>query len=164
MPSSLRVISTASLPTARASSPGAARELGVGSDRPMDGGSQFQAIWREQRRAAIDAVIVALWIDNDGYAETPGVIDEGAYHAGRQHALGEVGQHHSVNAGQRLPRMRNNGRLAMTARRIGRLPISPDQMARIMFGYKADLARGLPRRINHELGVNQSAEAGELFC
>src|SRR3984885_7550953 len=60
--------------------------------------------------------------------------------------------------------MRNNGRLAVTARRLGCLPVGPDQMARVMFGYKANLAGGLPRRINHEFGVNQSAEAGELFC
>ena len=129
----------------------------------MDGGGQLQAIWGEQRRATIDAVIVTLWIDNDGYAQTPGVIDKGAYDARRQHALGEVGQHHNVNAGQRLARMRNNRRLAVAPGRIGCLPISPDQMARIMFGYKANLARGLPRGINHELGVNQSAETGELF-
>ena len=88
------------------------------------------AIRRDQRRAAIDAVVVALRIDNDRHAEPPRLIDHGAYDARREHALGisRTAPRHQ-RAAAPLARMRDDRRLAVAARRVGRLPIGPDQMA-----------------------------------
>ncbi len=69
MPSSLRVTSTASLSTMRGEFGRGLGDLGLGRDRPMHRGGQLLAVRRDQRRAAIDAVIVALGIDNHRLAE-----------------------------------------------------------------------------------------------
>ena len=51
-------------------------DLGLRRHRPMHGGAQFLAIRRDQRRAAVDAVIVALRIDDDRFAEATRRVDD----------------------------------------------------------------------------------------
>ena len=74
------------------------RDLGVSRDRPMHRGGKFLGIRRDQRRAAINAVIVALRIDDDRLAEAPRRIDDGA-----DDALGEHDPWHSRTAPRRRP-------------------------------------------------------------
>ncbi len=45
-------------------------DLRVGDDGPMHGGGELPAIGRQQCRAAIDAVVMALGVDDDGFAHT----------------------------------------------------------------------------------------------
>ena len=51
-------------------------DLGIARHRPMHRGAEFLAVRRDQRRAAIDAVIVALRIDHDRLAESARLVDD----------------------------------------------------------------------------------------
>ena len=94
MPASLRVTSTASRAELAAELGRGCRDLVVGLRRPMRGVGEFLPVRRDQRRAAVDAVVAALRIDHDRLAELVGGIDDRADDARRQRAFGVIGQHH----------------------------------------------------------------------
>src|SRR5262252_6795897 len=60
----------------------------------MHGNAEFLPVGRDQRRAAVDTVIVALRVDDHRFAELTRAIDDRADDARRENALGIVGQNH----------------------------------------------------------------------
>ena len=56
-------------------------DLALARHRPMHRRPQFLAVRRDQRGAAINAVIVMFRIDHDRFAEAPRLVDDGADNA-----------------------------------------------------------------------------------
>ncbi len=127
-------------------------DLRFARERAMHGGRQLLGVRRDQRRAAIDAVIVALRIDDDRLAKPPRAVDDRADDARRQHALGVIRQHHRADLRQRRFGVGDQRRFALRADRRRRLPIGSHQMGGVVLGDEAHLARGLPRLVDHEIG------------
>ena len=104
-----------------------ADNLRLGRDRTMNCGGELLGVRRDQGGAAIDAVIVALRIDDDWFAEALRLLDDGADDTLGEHSLGIVGQHHGAGRGDRRFRMGDDRGLAFLTRRLRRLPIGAQQ-------------------------------------
>ena len=107
------------------------------------------AIGLEQRRAAIDREISAFGIDDDTLAELPRRIDDIAYDARRQHALGVIGQQNDIRAQQQ--RQNRLDQLLFDGFGGGRrhFPIGAQHVRGEMLGYKTHFARSRSRGIAH---------------
>ena len=136
-------------------------DLGFACHRSVHGGAQFSAVWRDQRRAAIDAVIVPFRIDHHRFAKLPRAIDDGADDARCQHPFGVIRQYHCAAVRQRRFGMRDDRSLACGVRRVGGFPVRPHQMRRMMFGHEAHLAGGVPPRLDDEMGNDRAFELDE---
>ena len=134
---------------------GSHRDLRLGGHRPMHRGGQLLGIRRDQRRAAIDAVIVAFGIDHDRFAEAPRRFDDGANDARGERAFGIVGQHHRAGFGQRRFGKADDRGFAFPAGRVRGLPIGAQQVGGVMLRDEAHLARGWPRVVDHQLGCDR---------
>ena len=142
-------------------------DLGGGSgnlrfiaDRPVDRRCQFFAVGSDQRRAAIDAIVVPFRVDDNRLPQLSRLFNDGANNARAEGSLGIVGKNYRAGLGHRGFDARDHRRLAIrTCLRLG-FPIGAHQMGRVVFGDETDLARGLPRVIDHEFGDDQS-ELGE---
>ena len=134
---------------------GGHRDLRLGGHRPMHRGGQLLGIRRDQRRAAIDAVIVAFGIDHDRFAEAPRRFDDGANDARGERAFGIVGQHHRAGFGQRRFGKADDRGFAFRAGRVRGFPIGAQQVGGVMLGDEAHLARGWPRVVDHQLGCDR---------
>ena len=102
MPASLRVTSTALAPSSRRDFGGGRRDLVVGCRRRIGRVGEFLPVRRDQRGAAIDAVVAAFGIDHHRLARLVGGLDDGADDARGERALGVVGQHHAPTRGSAL--------------------------------------------------------------
>ena len=136
-------------------------DIGLGGDRAMHGGGEFLAVRRHQRRAAIEAVIMRLGIDDHRLAEAARAVDDGADDPRCQHTLGVIGHHHRADLGQRRFGIGDDGGLALRPGGLRRLPVRPHQMRRMMFGHEAHLARCLPSGVDHQIGHDRAAELAE---
>ncbi len=136
-------------------------DLGFARHRTVHGGAEFGAVRRDQRRAAVDAVIVAFRIDHDGFVKLPRPVDDGADDARRQHALGIIRQHHRAALRQRGLGMGDDGGLAGRACRLRRFPIRPHQMRRMVLGDEAHLACRVPAGLDDEMRNDRAVELGE---
>ena len=65
-------------------------DLRFGRNRPMHGDTQFLPVRRDQRRPAVDAVIVAFRINYNGFVELPCALDNRANDPRRQPTSGPV--------------------------------------------------------------------------
>ena len=156
MPSSLRVTSTASHPTLAASCSAASAISRIACHRAPRGVGQLLAVRRDQRRAAIDAEIEALGIDDHRLAELARLVDDGADDRRAQHALGIVGQHHCIRTRHRRSAGLDQRLLDVLPHRRGELPVGPQQMGGIVLGDEPHLAGGRARRIDQQMRLDRS--------
>ena len=112
---------------------------------------KFLPVRRDQRGAAIDAVVAAFWIDDDRLAERVRRIDRRAHDAFGQRALGIVGEHDGAGLRRGLLDMRDQRVLGRLIDRRRGFPIGTQEMRRMMLGDEAHLARGLPLRVGHQM-------------
>ena len=116
---------------------------------------QFLPVRRDQRRAAIDAVVAALRIDDHRLAGLARGGNHRADDARRQRALRIIGQHHCADARQRGNRVRDDRVFAHLRDRRCEFPIGAQQVRRMVLGDEAHLACCLPRGIEHQARIDQ---------
>ena len=142
---------------------GGGGDLRLVAERPMHRGRKLLGVWRDHGRAAIDAIVVALRIDDHRLAVPARRLDDGADHPLGQHAFGIVGEYDCADLRHRRFRMRDHRRLALGARRRRCFPIGAHQVGGMMLGDEAHFARRRPRFIDHQFG-NDRAELGERLA
>ena len=131
------------------------RDLLVGLRRRVGRIGEFLPVRRDHGGAAIDAVVAAFRIDNHRLAEFVRGIDDGADEARGERALGVIGQHHRAGARHRLDGVADQRVLAGRIDGRGHFPIGAQHVGGVMLRHKADLARGLPRRVDHQMEFDQ---------
>ena len=89
---------------------------------------QLAPVRRDQRRAAIDRIVLSFGIDDDAPAEPPRLLDHRADDARGEHALGVVGEHHDGDARKRRERTRDQLALAVGVRGRGLFPVGAQQV------------------------------------
>ncbi len=136
-------------------------DLGLRRHRPVHRRAQLLTVRRDQRGAAVDAVVVAFWIDHDRLAKPPCRVDDGAHDARGQHALGIIGQHDRAGRRHRRFGLGDDRGFARGARRLCRLPIRAQQMRRMVLGHEAHLARGVAPGIGDQMRNDRAVKLGE---
>ena len=126
--------------------------------------AKFLAVRRQQRGAAIQREIRALWIDDHPLAEFLRGVDRLADQARGQHALGVVRQQHDIDARQLRQHRIDQALLDFSRRRRRGFPIGAQHVGGEMLGDEPHLAGGRPRRIAHQhrgdarIGVERGIE------
>ena len=113
---------------------------------------QFLAVRRHHRRAAIDAVIAALGIDDHRLAGRIGRLKQTPDQRRRQHALGVIRQHHRIRPRQCGECRLQQRLLGFGIRRPRLFPVGAQQMRGVMLRHEPHLARGRARSVNDKRG------------